>query len=43
MNKIKELLKFKVLPKKLYLKYSAYNKLQRVKKKKKPLVLVHEA
>ena len=40
MNKIKELLKFKVLPKKLYLKYSAYNKLQRVKKKKETELLL---
>ena len=34
MNKIKELLKFNLLPKKLYLKYSAQNKLRRAQKKK---------
>jgi len=34
MNKIKELLKFNILPKKLYLKYSAQNKLRRAQKKK---------
>ncbi|MGK0297222.1 MAG: FkbM family methyltransferase [Gammaproteobacteria bacterium] len=40
MNKIKEFLKFKLLPKKLYLKFSAHNKLRRVKKKKETELLL---
>ncbi|MGY8813158.1 MAG: FkbM family methyltransferase [Gammaproteobacteria bacterium] len=40
MNKIKEILKFKLLPKKHYLRYSAKNKLRRVKKKKETELLL---
>lgn len=36
MNKIKEILKFKVLPKKLYLKFSARNKYRRADKSQEP-------